>query len=1175
MGGVTGCSNGDDSDSDKKDKEEPIVYSSLQAKLDAADAASTVTLTESDFSDENLELTVSKALTITASEQISAKNAIFTVKAAGVTLKNLSSITKITVAQEVGDGEFYLENCEVGSVDAYGGGENSFYIIGAIIKEIFNIFKPNLHVQQQSGSSIHTVAVNANNIHLDAKNPGNEPPKFGNVHLKNDVEGMKIGGNAKIEHLFADNYETKVTINSNDVEVDASGTKTEEGDIIQLTEIAYGDGVDASSVTLSVIDDRTIDDIASEISGVEIQTLQMAEPQNSDDGVHFTVNVPAEGVYLANIMRKDAENPVYTTAVQVKSKNASQLPVGDIELIDYFIESGKEYTYYAKLKDIYGNTLYRTDEITLTAAGGFGEMTVTQMPEAKFDDTTEMMTFSKTLKFTPELTDENPIGKMQYVYEKSVSNESAALISYVSANSEDTDVRATIYFSNVEENTATSWAMSATGDYKLYGVRTGYGYEENGLRFQSFKWNLASYDPENKLAPLPATITFTQSVTAEAKEDGIHITTSVPSGVTNIIVWRYEEDLDMFQRVMGVSKPVGNSLEMIDYFVVSNKEYRYRIIYIYSGYNSQKNLDKITATGGSGEIPISTEGVSITDENYDKTTGALIVSSFPTVSVPTVNGVDFVTSSMRTNLYLLTNDTSISTAEIPLNSKKINVPTAASSLRNHLGETLSVAKYISVSNINLKQGNNTVSYSRCVPRPTDWLDSMTLPAIMKNIYYFDYGEVEATDKGLQFTIDLEAAYAKYENISRIDLTIRPMYEKDNNVRRNIQFQKMTKDKGSELVYVEKFVEADTPCRFNVQLRNGTTDLFNTGNATLTPTAGNGAVEITAMPYKYYNKNTGSCFTAAFNTTTTPATGYESFLSNQEAGQTESVTFSVDGTVYTPLLKTACIQPAVYYDVATTTTNLFQIYTFGLNGEGASVSKDYVYTSAVDLLLRNKPAWLGKTLTYSQTAYVKMFVVKSDASAVNNTNGIDVKVYAYSPKIFAEGLSKTVTDPYAGKAYQVLGHEGATVSFGEAYSGKAKTSDSSTTYLYPVIITDTASGKTVTSLFRVQYGYIYKTANVDAVTLKGTIKDSLYVTILSNEGTDYIALGKRDNNKNWNITENYEISADGKTVKYGNNNTYENCTQIENVFLTSDTNNPFYADWGGYVCRDGFGEISFE
>ena len=1126
---------------------DPINYSSLQEKLDAAESGATVSLTADDFSEENLSLTLTKAITVTAEEQIDSKKAEFTVKASGVTLKNLTSVKKITVASEVGDGEFYLDNCEVDSVDAYGGGENSFYLIGAIINELFSIFKDGLHVQQQSGGSIHTVAVNADKIHLDAKDPGETAPKFSNVHLKDDVHDMKIGGKAKIENLFADNYETKVTIASNEIELDSSGTKTEEGDIIQA-DFAFADDVDSSTITLNVIDDRKIDDIASEINGTEILPLTIDAPSAESDGVHFKVNVPVEGVHIANIMRKDAANTVYATAVQAKSKNATQLPVGELELIDYFTESGKEYTYYVKFKNHHLETTYRTEEFVVTATGGAGELVLEQVPEALFDSETEEMNFSKTLKFSPE----TPPGKMLNAYEKSVSNESARWLAYVPKDAENNDVKATIYFSNVEEGEPTPWSMSGIGNYELYGVRYGFGYEENGVRIQSWKWLLAKTkaDYEQMSGKLPDEITFTEVATQEAKEDGIHIIVNALVNAKNIEIQRYEEDMDTFGKVMNLSNPTpGDKIDFVDYFVEPNKEYTYYVgVSKTNGTYIRKNLDKIISVGGSGLITVSTDGVSLDSTSYDSNTGILTLDSLPSTNIP--NAVDFDTTSMRYNFYILNGITSISTTEIPVTYKKVSIGAAVSS--DLYGKEVDVAKYISVRNIAKKVGNYTFYYSRYVPRPTNWLDKITLPSAtsFKNIIYFDYGEIEATSEGILYTVDMKKAFEDYPEMNRFEITTRPKNVEKTSLRRNVQFRSINSPNANDtLVYLEKFVEQGTQARTQIQFRKDTTD-FASYTFTLTPNAGSGVAEIDLTNLDLdYNETAGAALYPKFNKTTTPKAGCEPFLTVEGVGQTEEFTFTLGEMTYTPALKNAYINQKAK-NGAGSETNFFQIYSFATSKNATtneiSVNKDSGYSSGLGVLLKNTPSYIGKTLTHSQTAFVKNYY--SDDSS----NKIEVQIWLYNNSASQGSLPSIVNNNIAGKTFSVLGHDGATLEFANSVVGTSSNNDKCT---YNVTIKNT-EGKTISDTVRIDIGKL--------------VTEKLYIIVLSN---DRIALCKRDNNKFWNETTDYDFLPDTKTVKYGNT-TYSDCTAEANVLITGNESNPFYADWGGYVCRDGFGELSF-
>lgn len=242
-----GCSNGS-SDGISDD-----VSVKLEERLKSAKSGETI-----DIIAENIILTDSASYTIEKPLTIkngAMKNASFTVKSTGVTFDGLTDISKLTVDESVGDGDFTLQNCGiVNDVYINGGGSNSVHVSGTVIKK-FSVTKENVRILLKTSSdSAKETKIEKTFIFADCKLEAEttsldkeETPSdstenelsFGNVVITETVGKVELAGSAVVEKLIStssslpENTELKIVVN---VEVKIVAADSTVKDIIKNDE---------------------------------------------------------------------------------------------------------------------------------------------------------------------------------------------------------------------------------------------------------------------------------------------------------------------------------------------------------------------------------------------------------------------------------------------------------------------------------------------------------------------------------------------------------------------------------------------------------------------------------------------------------------------------------------------------------------------------------------------------------------------------------------------------------------------------------------------------------------------------------------------------------------------------------------------------------------------------
>ena len=133
----------------------------LQSFIDAS--GSTVNLSDGEFVlNENESIVLYGAQSITGGDsKFDMKGAVITVKAAGVNLSNLTNVSEIIVASEVGDGDFTLNGSDVTKLTVNGGGANSVHINNAVVASV-SVSKEGVRIVLEGATTVAALEIKAN-----------------------------------------------------------------------------------------------------------------------------------------------------------------------------------------------------------------------------------------------------------------------------------------------------------------------------------------------------------------------------------------------------------------------------------------------------------------------------------------------------------------------------------------------------------------------------------------------------------------------------------------------------------------------------------------------------------------------------------------------------------------------------------------------------------------------------------------------------------------------------------------------------------------------------------------------------------------------------------------------------------------------------------------------------
>lgn len=316
---LASCQN-NPSDSDNNQNTPPQNQTvTLQSRLQSAEPGTTIDLESEKLSvTDNGSYTIDKALTIKNGDL---KNATFTVKATGVKFEEMKNISNINVAEEVGNGDFSVINCnEIDEINVNGGGANSIHIENTTVLRLI-VQKKDVRIALKNND---TTSVKNTLIFADCKLDAETGSSFENVIINPGVTKLELAGNVVIEKITA--------LESSSATISITATvKINSADSIIKANLKKEDG---SAADTSEIKDATLTDAEKE--ELEKNIFYSKLDFESSDKEKVTVEKSDNEFVIKNTNAEAFNNNVWNKCIYTKEK----LPV----------ESNKNYQISVDLK---------------------------------------------------------------------------------------------------------------------------------------------------------------------------------------------------------------------------------------------------------------------------------------------------------------------------------------------------------------------------------------------------------------------------------------------------------------------------------------------------------------------------------------------------------------------------------------------------------------------------------------------------------------------------------------------------------------------------------------------------------------------------------------------------------------------------------------------------------
>lgn len=338
---LASCQN-NPSDSDNNQNTPPQNQTvTLQSRLQSAEPGTTIDLESEKLSvTDNGSYTIDKALTIKNGDL---KNGTFTVKATGVKFEEMKNISNINVAEEVGNGDFSVINCnEIDEINVNGGGANSIHIENTTVLRLI-VQKKDVRIALKNND---TTSVKNTLIFADCKLDAETGSSFENVIINPGVTKLELAGNGVIEKIVA--------LESSSATISITATvKINSADSIIKANLKKEDGSEADT---SEIKDATLTDAEKE--ELEKNIFYSKLDFESSDKEKVTVEKSDNEFVIKNTNAEAFNNNVWNKCIYTKEK----LPV----------ESNKNYQISVDLKSDKESLVFLTakDAKSTTPASG-------------------------------------------------------------------------------------------------------------------------------------------------------------------------------------------------------------------------------------------------------------------------------------------------------------------------------------------------------------------------------------------------------------------------------------------------------------------------------------------------------------------------------------------------------------------------------------------------------------------------------------------------------------------------------------------------------------------------------------------------------------------------------------------------------------------------------------
>lgn len=300
---LASCQN-NPSDSDNNQNTPPQNQTvTLQSRLQSAEPGTTIDLESEKLSvTDNGSYTIDKALTIKNGDL---KNATFTVKATGVKFEEMKNISNINVAEEVGNGDFSVINCnEIDEINVNGGGANSIHIENTTVLRLI-VQKKDVRIALKNND---TTSVKNTLIFADCKLDAETGSSFENVIINPGVTKLELAGNVVIEKITA--------LESSSATISITATvKINSADSIIKAKLKKEDG---SAADTSEIKDATL--TAAEKEELEKNIFYSKLDFESSDKEKVTVEKSDNEFVIKNTNAEAFNNNVWNKCIYTKEK---------------------------------------------------------------------------------------------------------------------------------------------------------------------------------------------------------------------------------------------------------------------------------------------------------------------------------------------------------------------------------------------------------------------------------------------------------------------------------------------------------------------------------------------------------------------------------------------------------------------------------------------------------------------------------------------------------------------------------------------------------------------------------------------------------------------------------------------------------------------------------------
>lgn len=360
---LASCQN-NPSDSDNNQNTPPQNQTvTLQSRLQSAEPGTTIDLESEKLSvTDNGSYTIDKALTIKNGDL---KNATFTVKATGVKFDKMKNISNINVAEEVGNGDFSVINCnEIDEINVNGGGANSIHIENTTVLKLI-VQKKDVRIVLKNND---TTSVKNTLIFADCKLDAETGSSFENVIINSGVTKLELAGNVVIEKI------TALESSSATISITAPTVKINSADSIIKANLknAAGSTVDTSEIKDAALTDAEKEELEKDIfnsklnftpSDKEKVTVEKKDNEfvikNTDAVAFKNNNIWNKCIYTKEKLPVES-NKNYQISVDLKSDKESLVFFGAKDIsanttIGKYVKLGTEYKTYTVETGTIGN----------------------------------------------------------------------------------------------------------------------------------------------------------------------------------------------------------------------------------------------------------------------------------------------------------------------------------------------------------------------------------------------------------------------------------------------------------------------------------------------------------------------------------------------------------------------------------------------------------------------------------------------------------------------------------------------------------------------------------------------------------------------------------------------------------------------------------------------------